>query len=161
MINLIVAVDQNLLIGNSLGMPWHISEDLKYFREVTRGKTVVMGRKTYESIGRPLPNRTNVVLTRQAIKLEGVDVINNLPGYLATVDTNQDIFIIGGAEIYKLAYPYVEKLYITHIEAKFNGDTYFPKEYLNGDFTLVSANKTISSEGIHLTFSVYERDKKL
>lgn len=157
MISLIVAVDKNLLIGNSKGMPWYIKEDLAYFREVTRGKTVVMGRKTFESIGRPLPNRRNIVITRTPKLIEGVEVINDLDKFIAQSTPNEDVFIIGGAEIYSQAYPYVEDLYVTHIDAEFSGDTYFPNIYFSGTFRKVDEQSIISSEGIKLTFTKYKR----
>lgn len=157
MINLIVAVDQHLLIGNSAGLPWYIPEDLKYFRDVTRGKTVIMGRKTFESIGRPLPNRVNVVVSRKALAIEGVFVIHDLEEYLQKVDKNEDIFIIGGAEIYQLAYPYVDRLYITHIDYSFTGDIYFPHIYMEGAFKESKFHELVTSAGIHLRFSIYDR----
>lgn len=159
MINLIVAVDKHLLIGNSTGMPWYIPEDLKYFRDVTKGKTIVMGRKTFESIGRPLPNRTNIVLTRNQAHIEGVTIIHNLETYLASLDDNQDIFIIGGAEVYRQALPYVDRLYITHIDGEFSGDIFFPKEYFSGIFQESSFTTTVTSTGLNLRYSIYDRIK--
>jgi len=159
MINLIVAVDNNLLIGSSKSMPWHIPEDLRHFRDITRGHTVIMGRKTFESIGRPLPQRNNVVLTRKPSQIDGVLVINDLAQYLKTIKNDEQVFIIGGADIYGLAYPFVERLYVTHIAHEFKGDVYFPAQYFAGDFAQVKKQELISSEGIKLEFSVYERIK--
>lgn len=153
MISLIVAIDKNHLIGNSQGMPWYIKEDLAYFREVTRGKTVIMGRKTFQTIGRPLPNRHNVVLTRHTLEIEGVEVIHDLETYLKNVKQQDELFIIGGAEIYRLAYPYVQTLYVTHIEAEFKGDVYFPSHYFDGTFEQVDSRPLLTSEGINLKFT--------
>lgn len=157
MISLIVALDNNHLIGNSKGLPWYIPEDLKYFRDVTRGKTVIMGRKTHESIGRLLPNRTNVIVTRQTLEIKGAIIINDLESYLKTVTSDEEVFIIGGAEIYRLALPYVKRLYITHIDAEFTGDTYFPSEYFDAKLTLINENSIMSERGIKLTFAIYEK----
>ena len=156
MISLIVAIDKNLLIGNIVGLPWYIPEDLKYFRDVTRGQTVVMGRKTYQSIGRLLPNRKNVILTKSSLKVDGALVISDLEAYLKTVG-DENVFIIGGAEVYRLARPFVQRLYITHIDNEYEGDVYFPKEYFDGVFSLVSSNIITSERGIKLNFAIYER----
>lgn len=157
MLNLIVAVDKNLLIGTSTGMPWYIPEDLKYFRSVTTGKTIVMGRKTFDSIGRPLPNRRNVVLTRGQLEVEGVEIIHDLGAFLKEVDEQEDVFVIGGAEVYRLALPYVKRLYITHIDGEFSGDIYFPQAYFEGAFKETSFTTSISSTGLNLRFSIYDR----
>ena len=117
MINIIVAMDKNGLIGAEGKLPWHLPSDLRFFRDTTLGQTVVMGSKTYASLGKPLPNRNNVVLSRTG-EYSVKDVI--------AMAVSQDIFIIGGAEIYKIFIPFADRLIITHINAEFNGDTYFP-----------------------------------
>ena len=123
MINLIAAVGKNLELGKDNKLVWHIPEDLKYFKEITTGKTVVMGRKTYESIGKALPNRNNIVLSRNNIRLDDVTVINN---YKEVLNISDNVFIIGGASIYKLFLPYADNIYLTEIEDTSECDSYFP-----------------------------------
>jgi dihydrofolate reductase len=106
---------------------WHIPRDLKFFKETTTGNTIVMGRKTFESIGRPLPNRKNIVITRNpAWMVPGVTTYNNLSHALEQEAREGEVFIIGGGEIYKEAITYAAKLYVTHVEEAFSGDTKFP-----------------------------------
>lgn len=127
-----VAVADNLVIGKGNDLPWKLPEDLKHFKDLTFGKTVLMGRKTYESIvsrlGKPLPGRKNVVITRQAdYKVpEGVLVFADLPSAFKKLSAN-DVYVIGGAEIFKQALPFCNLAYITHIYGNFEGDAFFPK----------------------------------
>ena len=124
-INLIAAVAQNDVIGAGNRMPWHLPEDLKYFKRVTQGHPVVMGRKTFESIGRLLPDRENRIVTRQAdFQVEGARIFSSVE---AACEGAGEIFVIGGAEIYRQALPMADRLYITRIEKDFEGDTCFPK----------------------------------
>lgn len=126
-ISLIVAVAQNGIIGTGGTMPWHITEDFRHFKAVTSGHSVVMGRKTYESIGRPLPNRRNIVITRNtALNIEGCEMAGSLEEALAMCDGEQEIFVIGGGEIYRQSMPLADKLYITHVGVEVEGDTRFP-----------------------------------
>lgn len=123
----IAAMDKNHLIGKNNQLPWHLPADLAHFKAITTGHPILMGRKTHESIGRPLPNRTNIVLTRDAhYQAEGVIVVHTLDEALASCPEAQELFIIGGAEIYQLAFPRLQKLYLTFIHQAFEGDTYFP-----------------------------------
>lgn len=127
MISMIVACDMNNVIGYENELPWHLPEDLKYFRRITTGKTVIMGRKTYESIGRPLPLRTNVVVSRNGFTTkDDVIVVNDLELYLKDAPEESDIFVIGGEGIYKQALPYTKRVYNTKILKMFNGDSFFP-----------------------------------
>ncbi len=155
MIALIVAMDQHGLIGKDNTLPWHYPEDLKYFKKTTLNHTVVMGRKTYDAIvsklNKPLPNRDNVVLTTQNKPFKGARVIHNLSAYLETIPEDQTVFIIGGRTVYQAALPFVDRLYMTHINQTFEGDTYFP-DY---DKTLFQEIKRNTAGD--LTFSVYER----
>ena len=105
MLSLIVAVAQNGVIGDRNALLWHISEDLKHFKALTSGHPVVMGRKTYESLGRPLPNRTNVVVSRQELEIPGCRVVHSLDEALALFPGDEEVFIIGGAQIYAEALP--------------------------------------------------------
>ncbi len=127
---LIAARARNGVIGLDNRMPWHLPEDLAYFKRVTLGKPVVMGRKTFESIGRPLPGRLNIVVTRnpdwQAV---GVQVAHSLDAALAlaAAAAPEEIMLIGGAELYRQALPQADVLYLTEIDAEFAGDAFFPE----------------------------------
>lgn len=150
MISLIAAVGKNYELGKDNKLIWHFKEDMKYFKEVTTGKTVVMGRKTYESIGRPLPNRRNIVITSRTI--EGVETVKTIDEVLNIKD---DIFIIGGASIYDEFIKYADKIYLTLIDKEYDADTYFPK------FDETRFEKTIIKEEIEndikLTFALYTK----
>ena len=127
-ISLIVAVAKNGIIGTGGTMPWHITEDFAHFKAVTIGHSVVMGRKTYESIGRPLPRRRNIVITRNAeLAIEGCEMASSLEGALAMCAGEEEVFVIGGGEIYRQAMPLADKLYITHVGVEVEGDTRFPE----------------------------------
>ena len=115
MIAIIVAVAENGVIGGDNRLLWHISEDLKHFKAVTTGHPVVMGRKTYESLGRPLPGRRNVVVTRQNISIEGCDVVHSLDEALALFRPEEKVFVIGGAQIYAQALPLCDEFYLTRV----------------------------------------------
>lgn len=126
MISIIAAVAQNGVIGDRNALLWHISEDMKHFKTLTTGHPVVMGRKTWESLGRPLPNRTNVVITRQAVEIPGCRVVHSLEEAMALFAADEEIFIIGGAQIYAEALPVADRLYLTRVEHDYEGDTRFP-----------------------------------
>lgn len=129
MISLIVAMDLNNLIGSDGDMPWNLPEDLKYFKEKTLGKKIIMGSNTFKSIGKALPGRDNYVLTRDSLfNAEDVTVLNSFDEVLALEYDNpkEEIMIIGGGVIYKHMLKYADRLYITLIEETFYGDTYFP-----------------------------------
>lgn len=126
MISLIFAMDKNRLIGKENRLPWKLPADMAYFREVTTGHTVIMGRKTFEAIGKALPGRRNIVITREkAYFAPGCEVLGSVEEVLKNV--KDEAFVIGGAEIYKAFLPYCKRLYITLIDAEFEGDTYFPE----------------------------------
>ncbi|MCE2817000.1 MAG: dihydrofolate reductase [Cryomorphaceae bacterium] len=127
MLYAIVAHDQNRLIGGGNDLLWHLPNDLKYFKERTRGFPIIMGRKTFDSLGRPLPGRRNMVVTRQADwTAEGVEVFGSLEDALAALN-GADAFIVGGGEIYRVALPSVDLLYVTEVHAAIDGgDTWFP-----------------------------------
>lgn len=138
MLSLIVAMAQNNVIGINNSLPWHLPNDLKYFKKVTMGKPIVMGRKTYESIGKPLPGRRNIVITRQEGYTgvgsdDAIDVVSSLDQAIelgeniALVEGHEEVMVIGGAEIYKQALLKAERLYITHVLAEVKGDAYFPE----------------------------------
>lgn len=127
MISIIVAVANNNLIGGSNKLLWHLSTDLKRFKALTMGHPVIMGRKTYESIGKPLPGRQNIVISRNTgFKPEGVFVFSSLKEALSTC-TDKDAFIIGGAEIYAQSMSLADRIYLTRIFHSFEGDAFFPE----------------------------------
>ena len=126
-VSLIVAHSTNLAIGKDGGLPWHLSDDLKRFKAITMGKPIIMGRLTYESIGRPLPGRQNVVITRQAdFVADGCDVVSSPDTALAVSGDAEEIMIIGGARIYEQFLARTDRIYRTRIEAHIEGDVFFP-----------------------------------
>lgn len=128
-ISLIVAMASNRVIGLNNQMPWHLSADLKKFKSITMGKPIVMGRKTFESIGRPLPGRTNIIISRNSgYSQAGCIVVNDLDSALAGACQQADeIFVIGGSALYDALLPHADRLYLTQINAAFEGDTFFPE----------------------------------
>lgn len=132
-LSVIVAAADNGVIGRNNALPWHLPEDLRYFRRVTMGKPVVMGRRTFESIGRPLPGRTNIVITRnREFSAAGVRVVSSLDEALelaadiAMIDGVDELVVIGGAEIYRAAIPRADRLYVTEVHAQVEGDAHLP-----------------------------------
>ncbi len=156
MIKLIVAISKNRIIGDSNKLIWHLPADLKRFKEVTTGHPIVMGRKTFQSIGRPLPNRRNIIISRDnTFEVEGCEVVNSIEEALLL--TNNDCFIIGGGEIYKQTLPIAEQIYMTVIEEEFQGDTKFPE--LNRSW-YISKKEDFSKEDknpYNYSFIFYER----
>ena len=127
-ISIIAAMDRNRLIGNDNQLPWHLPADFAYFKSVTMGKPIIMGRKTYESIGKPLPGRSNIVLTRNPdIKFEGVECVDSFAEALALVADAEEVMVIGGSTIYEMLLPQVNRLYFTYVDAEFEGDAWFPE----------------------------------
>ncbi len=128
-ISIIVAVAKNGVIGkSSAGLLWHLPADLKHFKEITTGKPVVMGRTTYETIGKPLPNRKNIVLTRDPdFSAPGVVVAHSLEEAIEKAKDGEEIMIIGGRTVYQQFLPLTNRMYVTRIEAEFEGDIYFPE----------------------------------
>ena len=126
MIKIIVAQSNNRVIGNSNHLIWRLPADLKRFKELTTGHPIVMGRKTYQSIGRPLPNRRNIIITRdENYEVDGCEVVNSIEEALLL--TNSDCFIIGGGEIYKQTLHIADQIYLTQVDEEFDGDTTFPE----------------------------------
>lgn len=128
-IALIAAMSENGVIGNNNALPWHLPEELKYFREKTRGKPVVMGRKTFESMGsKPLPNRLNIILTHALnVTVPECIVVHSTEEALKAAGNSEEIMIIGGAKIYEAFLPVASRLYLTIVHQNYVGDTYFPK----------------------------------
>ncbi|WP_454909953.1 dihydrofolate reductase [Staphylococcus saprophyticus] len=142
-LSILVAHDQQRVIGVNNQLPWHLPSDLKHVKSLTTGNTLVMGRATFESIGRPLPNRRNVVLTRnKSFKPEGVDVIHS---FEEIYDLPGHVFIFGGQSLFEEMIDKVDDMYITVIEDKYNGDTFFPP-YTFKDWEVASSNKGVLDE---------------
>jgi len=132
-VSIIVAMAKNRVIGKDNDMPWHLPADLQHFRKVTTGKPIIMGRKTYESIGRPLPKRHNIIISRNRdYKVEGCDVVGSLEEAVAIAGEVEELFIIGGGFLYNQTIDSADKLYLTFIDLDVEGDTFFPEyEHLN------------------------------
>jgi dihydrofolate reductase len=148
-VSLIVAMDEGRLIGRAGGLPWHIPEEMQAFKRITTGHPCVMGRKTWESLKKPLPGRLNVIVTRQPdYRAEGALVTSSLVRALAACATRREewgdeVFVIGGAELYRLALPLADRLYLTKVQGRFAGDTYFPEF----DAAAFQATRTGGGEG--------------
>ena len=161
MISLIWAMDKNRLIGNGLKLPWRLPADLAFFKQKTFGKPIIMGRKTYESIGKPLPGRKNIILSRNpSYHPEGTYTAANVSEAVKLADYDE-AFVIGGAEIYSLFLPVAGRLYITRIHAEFTGDIYFPN-YPESDWILIESIPGIRDEKNPLDYewNIYERKNK-
>ena len=127
MISIIVAVAENGVIGDNNRLLWHISEDLRRFKRITTGHPVVMGRKTWESLGRPLPGRENVVVTRRELSFDGARTVHSLDEAYALFPPEEEVFVIGGAQIYGEALPAADRFYLTRVHRAYEGDTRFPE----------------------------------
>ena len=150
MISIIAAVSKNGVIGVDNKLPWDLPEDLKRFKELTTGNVVIMGRKTYESIGKPLPNRINIVITRNKdFFVPGVITTNSLESALLKAGGDKHIFIIGGGEIYKQSIGFADKLYITEVDMEVEGDTKFPT--ISNEWSVTEENKF--NGGWYVTYS--------
>lgn len=162
MLSIIVAIAKNNVIGNDNKLIWHISEDLKRFKEITSGKTIVMGRKTFESLPGVLPNRKHIILTRDKnfkVNSECVEIIYDFDELLNKYKNSDDeVFIIGGGEIYKQLLPYSNKLYLTKINKDFDGDTYFPQINYN-DFKIDYESDVITDEKSGLEYKFINLSK--
>ena len=127
-LSIVVAMDDNRLIGSKNQLPWHLPADLAYFKKLTTGKSILMGRKTYDSIGRPLPNRRNIVITRNSnISIPGCEVVSSIDVALELTKDDLEVMVIGGASLCEQLLPKINRLYITKIDGVFEGDVFFPK----------------------------------
>ena len=168
LVSLIVAVAKNGVIGIDNKLPWHLPNDLKYFKQVTMGKPIIMGRKTYESIGRPLPGRTNIVISRQeGYSAEGCKTASSLQEAvglakdIAVTDGADEVVVIGGAQIYIEAMSMADRLYLTEVHAEVEGDAFFP-DRTETDWTEVGREDHMA-EGPNpydYSFVVYESSRK-
>lgn len=158
-IAIIVATDNNRLIGKDNDLPWKLSADLKYFKQVTMGKPLIMGRKTHESIGRPLPGRKNIIITRdQAFNADGCVVVNSIEAALAECSGAEEVMVMGGASLYEQFLPRADKLYLTKVDAELTGDTWFP-EWQLAQWTELQREDHQADEKNEFDYSfiVYER----
>lgn len=163
MLSLIVATTREGIIGKEGALAWRIPKDLQYFKKVTMGKTMIMGRKTFESLPGMLPGRKHVVLTRNRDLSfpEGVEVLHDLEEVLKYRDLSEEVMIIGGGELFQHFMPYCEKLYITYVNKEFQGDTYFPLEKLT-DFVEIHRETALDEHsGIELDFTVYQKKEEI
>jgi dihydrofolate reductase len=156
LVSLVAALARNRVIGAGNRMPWHLPQDLRRFKRLTMGAPVIMGRKTYESIleqtGRPLPGRRNIVVTRQpGAQWDGCEVAGSLDAALAAAHTAPEVFVIGGAELYRLALPRADRLYLTLLDAEYPGDTLVP------EFDAADWRETARAPGAGFAFVTYER----
>jgi len=156
MLSIIVAIANNNVIGKDNKLVWHVPEDLKRFKEITMNKTIIMGRKTFESLGRVLPNRKHVILSKDfEYDDPSVEVVNDVNTLQEYIDSDEEVFVIGGESVYKLLLPYTKKLYITNIKHDFEGDTFFPEVDFN-EWEVVSHEKG-ADEVYGLEYVTYSR----
>lgn len=161
-ISFIVAMDKNRIIGKNNQLPWHLPADLKFFKKVTMGHPIVMGRKTFESIGKPLPGRENIIVTRNSSYLaHGCSVFHSLEELIKwSKEKEEEVFFIGGAELFKETFPYADRLYITMIDHEFDGDTYFPEfEESMWKRTSTEVGEKDEKNPYHYSFNIYERNE--
>ena len=160
--NLIVAIDKNNGIGKNGDLLCHLSADLKHFKEVTTGKTVVMGYNTLISLPKsaPLKNRRNIVLYEKDIEIEGAEVCHSIDELIALVKEldSDEVFVIGGAMVYSTLMPYCEKLYITHIDHTFDADRFLP-EIKENEWEVLEASETMEENGLNFRYVTYVRKK--
>lgn len=153
----IVAIANNRVIGINNTLPWHLPEDLKRFRALTMGHHIIMGRKTYESLGRLLPGRTTVIVTRnQAYAVEGALIANSLQDAIAQCKGDDEAFLIGGAELYQDGLQYSEKLYITEIDLDVAGDAHFP-DFDRQHWQEIAREAHVSEKGLKFNYVTYQR----
>ena len=160
-ITLVAAIASNNVIGKENSLPWNIPEDLKRFKQMTSGHTILMGRKTFDSIGRPLPNRQNIVMTKDKnFEQEGIKVINDFDEALELIkESNEDVFVIGGSKIYELFEPVANSLAITRILKDFEGDAFFPD--INWDLWQIEKEEKFFDEKSNVECKLIEYSKKL
>ena len=166
-IALICAMSDNRVIGKGNSLPWHLPEDLKYFKRTTMGNSIIMGRKTWESIGKVLPGRKNIVITRNPkLQVEGIEMANSLleaiklAGKSAIIDGSKEAFVIGGAEIYKEALPIAQRFYLTRVHAEVEGDT-FLSEFDESDWRETSREEYEKSDSNPFNYSICILDRRI
>ncbi|PPC96166.1 dihydrofolate reductase [Methylotenera mobilis] len=156
-LSIIVAVAHDGVIGVNNTLPWHLPEDLKRFRALTMGHHIIMGRKTYDSLGRLLPGRTTVIVTRnENYKVEGALVAHSLEAAIALCEDDEEVFLIGGAELYQAGLKLAHKLYITEIELDVAGDAFFPK-LVSTEWQETEREAHTSEKGLKFSYVTYLR----
>ena len=156
-LSLIVATSKNGVIGINNTLPWHLPEDLKRFRALTTGHHIIMGRKTYESLGRLLPNRTTIIVTRNTdYKVDGALIAHSLEAAILLCNDDPEPFLIGGAELYKTGLSFVNKIYITEVQAEYTGDAFLPEIDWN-HWQLDEKKDHVSSNGLQFSDLIYLR----
>lgn len=156
-LSLIAAMARNRVIGRDNTLPWHLPEDLRHFKATTLGKPVIMGRKTWESLGRPLPGRRNIIVSRNADYVPaGGERVDSLESAIAICGDAEEAFVIGGAEIYRQALPLAGRIYLTEIGQKVEGDASFP-EIPAAEWQETSRETHVSAEGLGYAFVVFDR----
>ena len=162
-ISIIAAMGTNRVIGRGNGLPWNLPADTRFFKETTRGHPVIMGRKTFDTMGKPLPGRRNIVITRRPhLEIPGAEVVSSLEAALSLVNVQEEeVFIIGGSEIYEMALAIADRMYLTLIHESFEGDTFFP-EFDESDWVVVSRRDHEADECNPHAFSflTYERSDR-
>lgn len=154
-VTIVAAIGKNRVMGQRGQLPWHLPEDLKHFKSVTWGKPIVMGRKTYESIGKCLPGRRNVILSRRHLKIENAEVFSSLQSALDALTREEEVMIIGGAQIFEQALTYAQKMILTVIEHDFEGDVFFP-EWDQKEWKEISREEHFSHDYTYY-FSIWKR----
>lgn len=156
-LSLIVAIAKNGVIGINNTLPWHLPEDLKRFKALTMGHHIVMGRKTYDSLGRLLPGRTTVIVTRNHdYRVQGALVAHSLPQALAMCENDDEVFLIGGAELYQAGLALADTLYLTEIDLEVEGDAHFP-QIPHAEFVETAREAHVSEKGLKFSYVTYYR----
>ncbi len=162
-ISLIAAMDKNRLIGSGNTLPWHLPADFRHFKEVTMGKPVIMGRKTYESIGRPLPGRLNIVVSRHNFKADGIEAADSIDSALELAIKHapgcNEIMIIGGANFYEQMLAHCQRMYLTHVDAECEGDAWFPA-FDASDWTITKEEAHAADEQNNYGFRIVHYERK-
>lgn len=158
-VTMVVAIGENNAIGKNNELLWYLPKDLRHFKTITSGHTVIMGRKTFESVGKPLPKRRNIIITRNTeFAVEGAEVVHTIEDALELCKADEEVFIIGGAEIYKMAMKHTDKIYLTVVHENFEADAFFPEIDWNL-WVETAAEKHLPDEknNLSFTFSTLER----
>lgn len=160
-ISIIAAMDRNRLIGNKNQLPWHLPADFAHFKAVTMGKPIIMGRKTFESIGKPLPGRTNIVLSRNPdTQFEGAVCVTSFEEAIDAVSDAEEVMVIGGSTVYEMLLPRIDRMYLTYVDGQFEGDAWFPEfdesEWLEKQSVIRQADE---KNVYDCRFVIYEKNK--
>ncbi|HNQ03611.1 MAG TPA: dihydrofolate reductase [Thiobacillaceae bacterium] len=156
-LNIIAAMARNRVIGIHNTLPWRLPEDLKHFKSLTLGHHIIMGRKTYESIGKPLPGRTTVIVTRDAdYRVQGCITAGSIDAAIAACGADAELFFVGGAQLYAQVLPRADRLYLTEIQAEYEGDAWFP-EFDRDDWREVERQTHVNDTGLGYHFVTYTR----